>query len=48
MSKNQSHERKYFGFIIEGGFLWESNRDINKGSKRGGRVWLFQFVAVCS
>ena len=31
MGKNRSHERKYFGFIVEGGFLWESSTDINKG-----------------
>ena len=35
MDKNWSHERKYFGLIIDGGFLLESSRDRNKRPKRG-------------
>ena len=27
MSKNWFHEIKYFGFIVEGGLLWESSRE---------------------
>ena len=36
MGKNQSQERKYFGFIVEGGVLWESSRESEIRDRREG------------
>ena len=36
MGKNRSHERKYFGFIVEGGVLRKSSRESEIRDRREG------------